>query len=304
MIEKTGTTVAAVTYAIERASTRTGMDFDYLMKTAIRESSLDPNAKAGTSSASGLFQFIEQTWLGMIKKHGAEHGLGDLADQISQTKSGRYTVADRQVRRDILALRFDPEIAATMAGEFTKESQQILSKSLGRAPTGGELYAAHFLGSAGAVDLIQAAQRGEASAAALFPDAARANRSIFYAKGGVPRSAAQVMAVLESKHNNVDLPEAPAVADGVMLAKLRPTVSTMDDVVAPEYAPVLAGRPYMPEDTTLASDTVTYTASAPSAVMSPFMAQLLASLDPIPERVRDALYRADLGAVSAEDRAA
>jgi hypothetical protein len=299
MIEKAGSTVTAVAFAIEKASAKTGADFDYLLKTAVRESSLNPSAKAGSSSAAGLFQFIEQTWLGMIKNHGAEHGLKDMADQITQTKGGRYTVADRQVRRDILALRYDPEISAVMAGEFTQESQKALRGTLGREATGGELYAAHFLGSAGAVDLIQAAQRGEPSAAAIFPDAARSNRSIFYTKAGVARSPAEVLAVLTSKHDNSDLPEAPAVADGVMLARIRPSVDSMDDIVEDGYAPVLAGRPAMPEDDGMASFDGTYstmhtqTAAAMPSVVTPFMAQLLASLDPIPDRAREALFRSE-----------
>ncbi|MEG0819994.1 MAG: transglycosylase SLT domain-containing protein, partial [Brevundimonas sp.] len=53
--------------AIRRASSTTGVDFDFLMKTARRESAMNPSARAGTSSASGLFQFIEQTWLATVK---------------------------------------------------------------------------------------------------------------------------------------------------------------------------------------------------------------------------------------------
>jgi len=308
VIEKAGSTVASVAVAIERASARTGTDFDYLLKTAVRESSLNPSAKAGSSSAAGLFQFIEQTWLGMVKNHGAEHGLGDLADQITRTKAGRYVVADRQVRRDILALRYDPEIAATMAGEFTKESQEALRSDLGREPTGGELYAAHFLGPEGASDLIRAAERGETSAAALFPDAARSNRSIFYTKSGVARSPAEVLAVLTAKHNNADLPDAPAVADGVMLARIRGSSDTMDDVVKGDRPLVPLGRPNMDDgsDDIPPAALAAYTSSSSAAgasladvtatgVQTPFMAQLLASLDPIPDRAREAMYQADLG---------
>jgi hypothetical protein len=301
MIEKAGSTVSTVAFAIEKASARTGMDFDYLLKTAVRESSLNPSAKANSSSAAGLFQFIEQTWLGMVKRHGADHGLGALADQIGQNKNGRYTVADGQVRRDILALRYDPEIAATMAGEFTKESQVVLKKALGREPTGGELYAAHFLGPDGAVDLIQAAARGEASAPSLFPDAARSNRTIFYAKSGVARSPAEVLAVLTAKHDNADMPDAPAVADGVMLARIRGSDATMDDVVTGGYAPIRAGRPAMGEDEPAQPAMMAgmpQAAGSPgsyvgAAVLTPFVAQLLASLDPIPDRAREAMFRAD-----------
>ncbi len=309
MIEKAGSSVATVAVAIQRASARTGADFDYLMKTAARESSLNPDAKAGTSSAAGLFQFIDQTWLGMIKEHGAEHGLGQYADQISQNKSGRYVVADRQIRREILALRYDPEISATMAGEFTQDSANMLRGSLGREPTGGELYAAHFLGPGGALELIKAAQSGEGSAARIFPDAARANRSIFYAKGGGARSASEVLAVLDAKHSGADIPDLPAAGEGQMMARLRGTDSTMDDiVVGPQYAQVLMGKEAMDDGSfnensvyTFDSDYKTaamdigpgYIAGVSDKMVTPFIAQLLASLDPIPDKARDTLLRAD-----------
>lgn len=297
MIEKAGSSVSTVAAAIQRASAKTGADFDYLLKTAARESSFNPDAKARSSSAAGLFQFIEQTWLGMVKRHGDDHGLGAYADQISQGKNGRYYVADRQVRREILALRYDADLAAVMAGEFTKESADALRKEFGREPTGGELYAAHFLGPAGAIDLIAAANSGETSAAAIFPDAARANRSIFYTKGGAARSPGEVLALLQSKHDNADLPDAPAVADGVMLARMRGSTDQMDDVVAEPYVPVKAGQPIMESDDVypdyVPSNDVVYTASNEPTVVTPFMAQLLASLDPIPDRARDAVFRTE-----------
>ena len=52
--------------AIRQAASETGTDFDYLWRTAKRESGLDPSARASTSSATGLFQFTNQTWLSMV----------------------------------------------------------------------------------------------------------------------------------------------------------------------------------------------------------------------------------------------
>lgn len=322
MIEKAGSSVAAVAFAIERASARTGADFDYLMKTAVRESSLNPDAKAGTSSAAGLFQFIDQTWLGMIKEHGAAHGLGQYADQISQNRNGRYVVADRQIRREILALRYDPEISATMAGEFTQDSADTLRGSLGREPTGGELYAAHFLGPGGALELIKASQAGEGSAARIFPDAARANRSIFYAKGGGARSASEVLAVLDAKHSGAAIPDAPAASEGQMMARLRGTDAAMDDiVVGPQYAQVLMGKEAMDDGSFNEKSVYSFDSDYQAAAMelgpgygyvsgvsdnmvTPFIAQLLASLDPIPDKARDTLLRADRDIRRGQDAAA
>ena len=53
----------------------TGSDFHYLLGTAMRESSLKPSAQSATSSAAGLFQFVDQTWLAWSKPHGAKYGL-------------------------------------------------------------------------------------------------------------------------------------------------------------------------------------------------------------------------------------
>lgn len=167
--------------AIRRAADATGVNFSLLVETARRESALNPNARAGTSSATGLFQFIESTWLDMVRRHGADHGLGAEASAL---RNG----ADAATRRNILALRNDPEIAARMAAELTRENADALQARLGRAPSAGELYAAHVMGSGGAIRLIEAADACAPSAAALFPREAAANRGLFYANGQ-PRSA-------------------------------------------------------------------------------------------------------------------
>ena len=162
--------------AIRRAADATGVDFSLLVETARRESALNPHARAATSSATGLFQFIESTWFDMVRRHGADHGLGA---QAAALRNG----ADAETRREILALRRDPEIAARMAGELARENAAALQARLGRAPSAGELYAAHVMGAGGAVRLIEAAAQGAPSAAALFPREAAANRGLFYDNG-------------------------------------------------------------------------------------------------------------------------
>ena len=169
--------------ALQRAADATGVDFNYLVKTAKRESSLNPNAKAPTSSAAGLFQFIEQTWLGTVKTHGAKHGYGAYADQITHGRDGLYHV-NSGARKQVLGLRYDANASAVMGAELTAGHAAYLKGRIGRNPTQGELYVAHFLGPDGAANLISASQnRPNAIAANLFPAAARANRSIFYQNG-------------------------------------------------------------------------------------------------------------------------
>ena len=181
-----------VVAALQKAATATGSDFHYLLGTAMRESSLKPNATSSTSSAAGLFQFVDQTWLGLMKEHGAQHGLGNFADAITKQTDGRYR-ADAQSKDAILGLRKDPEICALMAGEYAKSAQGSLRASLGREVCGGELYAAHFLGPDAAAKLIKLAGGDpQASAAAQFPQAAAANKAVFFHPDGSAKSVREV----------------------------------------------------------------------------------------------------------------
>jgi len=170
--------------AIDRASKATGVDFGFLMKTAGRESGMNPRAQAGTSSAAGLFQFVEQTWLSTLKQHGSKHGYARYAQLISRGSDGRYRVEGKDARQAVMDLRLDPHASSLMAGELASDHAAYLKGRVGRDPTAGELYAAHFLGPQGSAKLIEAVQsRPGVSAASLFPDAARANRAIFYRDG-------------------------------------------------------------------------------------------------------------------------
>jgi hypothetical protein len=181
-----------VVQALQKAAEKTGSDFHYLLGTAMRESSLKPNATSSSSSATGLFQFIDQTWLGLVKEHGAQYGLGNFADQITKQADGRYRV-DGGGKQDILALRKNPEVCALMAGEYAKSTQGALRASLGREVCGGELYAAHFLGPDAASKLIKLAGSDPgASAAAQFPQAAAANKSVFFQSDGSAKSVREV----------------------------------------------------------------------------------------------------------------
>lgn len=183
--------------AIRQAAQATGTSFDYLLATAKVESNLNPNVKAATSSATGLFQFIEQTWLATLKRAGPALGYGHYAKSIQQTPDGSYAVADPSVRSAVLNLRRDPTTNAAMAGAFTQHNSAELRERLGRPATGGELYIAHFLGAAGAAKLItQAATAPASPAAPQFTAAAAANRSIFYDRQGRARGAADVYGML------------------------------------------------------------------------------------------------------------
>ena len=170
--------------AIQSASNATGVDFGFLLGTAKRESGYNPAAKAPTSSAAGLYQFTEQTWLSTLKKYGARHGYARYADLIQTGADGRLRVNGGDARQAVMALRLDARASALMAGELTADHASYLRGRVGRDPTAGELYIAHFLGAAGSAKLIEAARTNPgAAASALFPDAAHANPTIFYRQG-------------------------------------------------------------------------------------------------------------------------
>jgi hypothetical protein len=195
--------------AIRQGAERTGTGFDYLLATAQRESALDPGARARSSSASGLFQFIEQTWLGLVKSDGPRLGLGDYANAISARSDGTYAVSDPAAKQAILNLRDDPKTASVLAGAFTQRNRDTLAADIGREPSPSDLYIAHFLGARGAAQLIQAAQQSPTRPAASdFPDAAAANRTIFFDRSGRARGAGEVYALLTANHAGA----APATA--------------------------------------------------------------------------------------------
>jgi len=198
-----------VVSAISQASEASGVDFSYLLQQAKAESSFDPSAKARTSSATGLFQFIESTWESMIEKYGDKHGVS----------------TDGKSREEILDLRKDPELASNMAAELASENGRFLARNYGGDIGATELYFAHFMGAGGAASFLNAkAENGSDPAAVLFPKAAAANQNVFYEKGtGRAKSLDEVYAFFDAKFTveGVDIPEAiepPAVQESVVYA--------------------------------------------------------------------------------------
>ncbi|MHB9880228.1 transglycosylase SLT domain-containing protein [Pacificimonas sp. ICDLI1SI03] len=177
--------------AIRDASAQTGIDAEFLTRQAQVESNFNPHAKAATSSATGLYQFIDQTWLETVRKHGNEHGLGWAADRIERTPGGRYSAGNAEA--DILALRTQPAAAAAMAAAFAADNRDHLESQLGREVDSTDLYMAHFLGAAGAAAFLKAKdEQPNQPAANILPAAARANRSVFFAASGTPRSLSEI----------------------------------------------------------------------------------------------------------------
>ena len=215
-----GAAASPVAGAIRDAAQTTGTSFEYLLTTAQIESNLNPAAQATTSSAKGLYQFIDQTWLATMKNAGPSLGFSRYAATIVQGPDGRYDVPAPAARAAIMRLRADPSVSATMAGAFARSNAAQLNAAIGRVPSEGELYIAHFLGSDGAAKLIGAASsQPDANAAAMFPQAAAANPSIFYDRAGRPIGAAAVYNKLTGRY---DVARALAFAPGTQAPVTAP----------------------------------------------------------------------------------
>lgn len=188
-----------VEQAIASAANRTGVDFDYLLAQAQIESGMDAGAEAPTSSASGLFQFIEQTWLDTLYRHGSAHGYGAYANAIGMS-GGRAFVRDPAMRETIMDLRFDPQASSVMAAALANDNRAALMPVLGREPDASELYLAHFLGQGGASRFLRTLQTSpDTRADSILPAAARANRAIFYERDGSARSVAEMADFIRGK---------------------------------------------------------------------------------------------------------
>ena len=169
---------------IVRAGRIVGADPTLLMAVADKESSFATTVQAKTSSATGLYQFIEQTWLGVVFEFGRKHGM--VAEAALIARNGRqFVVADANERQRILDLRREPYLSALLAAEMLKRDTLRLEKAMGRHLTGGEIYLIHFLGPDAAQTFIETMEETPgASAAELLPRPAQANRPIFYAEAG------------------------------------------------------------------------------------------------------------------------
>lgn len=219
---------ADVLNGIQKASANTGVDFAYLMAQAAKESGFDPNAKSKASSAAGLYQFVEQTWLSVVRKHGAEYGIGDMADKIKLGSDGKLHVADPALRKHILDLRRDPTISAAMAAEHAADNGERLAAKLDRPVKPADLYLAHFLGLNGAVNFLSDMEHDpNQGAASACPKAAAANRSVFYRADGSQRTLKEIYDRFESRMTSemaaYDDLEGVAAANGTMVADVRPS---------------------------------------------------------------------------------
>jgi hypothetical protein len=183
-----------------RAARATGIEPAYAMALADKESGFDPDIRAATSSAEGLFQFLEGTWLQVLNEHAGRHGYAEVAAAI-EVVGGRPTVA-AGARSWIMSLRRDPYLSALMACEMAKDASERLAKVTNGSVQDADLYLAHFLGAAGAERMLKLVEKNPSQTAhAAFPKAAKANRSVFAAKGSKKKKKAVTVAQVRARIN-------------------------------------------------------------------------------------------------------
>jgi hypothetical protein len=147
--------------------------------------------------------------------------------------------------RAVMNLRSDPTANALMAGAFTNANSEKLAARLGRSPTEGELYIAHFLGPNGASRMIALADSSpQTSAAAAFASAARANPTIFYDGRGNARSAGEVYRLLVGRYDAARQGPASALAAVAGQSVVPPSALNPDTAsVVQAYAAETGRRP-------------------------------------------------------------
>jgi hypothetical protein len=169
------------------------------------------------------------------------------------------------MRREIMNLRTDPAANAVMAGVLTQHNAAALSRRIGRPPTESELYIAHFLGVGGAGKLIQlAGGNPQTNAAEAFPQAAHANRPIFYDRQGNARSISGVYAEIARRFK-----AAGDSAGATMMASAGP------------HPMAQAARP-MPPVTDVAAITKVYAAASVPRLAAPAAAAVAAATPAAP----------------------
>jgi hypothetical protein len=115
------------------------------------ESKGDANAKNKRSSATGLGQFLNETWLDMIRAYRPELARGRSQDEI-------------------LELRLDATLSREITARFAERNAAIL-KRRGLPVTATTVYLAHFAGAAGAVAIISAPEDADAALVMAKADA-------------------------------------------------------------------------------------------------------------------------------------
>jgi hypothetical protein len=234
--------LAEVREQLAAAAAKIGVDQALLAGIAYAESSLDATEQSQSSSAYGLFQFIDGTWKDVVGQYGA--GLG-------------VKVTDRS----------DIRAQCLMGAAFLRGNQTFLQQDLGRAPMDAECYAAHFFGVGTAAKLLTGdrARSAEDALGADAPKIISANPEIFR-NGPAIRTVGQVLDVLGSIISRAVAAAAkllgatPHVIPNASAPSQTSLFGVGDDVLSPAMVAAIQHRLQTLNDRTQASGTTLSTA--------------------------------------------
>lgn len=169
----TGTAGPSSARALPSFADTSGDSGNYVANLFKRESGNNPNARAKTSSATGLGQFTTGTWNSLAR---------------SRPELGLTPVAGGQDGRT------DPEQMLRATQAHTADNEALLRKS-GLPVNDATRYSLHFLGSGGGRRFVAGtlANPDRPAVSLVGPEQAAANRTIFFNRDGSPKSAGTVM---------------------------------------------------------------------------------------------------------------
>jgi len=199
--------------AIRLGSRRTGMDFSFLMELAAAESSFDPASIAPKTSAAGLYQFKDETWLEAVRNYGKKYGMEVYAEQVEEYTNHagkkRLRIPDPVIQAYVLALRHNPRVSALLAAEYVKHNGKRLTNTLDLEPGHTELYLTHLFGTTGAISFLKTLyEHPDRIADEVFPVAARTNQAIFHPKSRKPRTIAEIYQMFQRKFSTTRYEDA------------------------------------------------------------------------------------------------
>jgi hypothetical protein len=206
--------------AIRVAQQKSHVDPGLLLAIAAKESGFNPEARNRHSTARGLLQFTNATWLTVVRDFGPRYGLSRYAQAIETDRDGNLRVSKPRLRRAILALRDNPRLQAIMTAERLEQGRPTLELHLGRSARAADLYFLHLLGPTGATHfLTELNEHPDASSLTVVGGAAKANAGLFVRDGRpltVAEAYASVQATLDeqaSRHADLFQPRPMLVSD-------------------------------------------------------------------------------------------
>jgi hypothetical protein len=189
-----------------RAAKDADFPTEYLFGIVEKESGFDCYAEPPSGSARGCLQVIDQTWLRLVKEHGAKYGLAEEAGLVELTFNKRkqpvYKVKDKEQAQRILDLRYDVYYAAVLAVTDLKVAKAKIEKNLSARFNDDNLYLPHFMGEDRAEAALAAYnKRPNASASKIFNREAKANPGMFFDGKGRRRVPIDVAAFIKRAQN-------------------------------------------------------------------------------------------------------